>query len=232
MKIGSIATLLAALALALGLAACGGSDSGGDTAAADTSAAETTEPTTESESPETTESEGSSTSSGELTPPGTQLKSGESANVIWVPFDENDFEKEIKGIPITATVEIEEGTADDLDNVELDPGEEDSTPFFVKLTLEATSGKEPAPDEEPDLAFNAIDDRGQEQGSVTFILGDFEPCEEEERPTPFTNGESYETCLTYLIPGGGSIEEIRWDDGPSEAGELSDYYDDPVVWTP
>jgi hypothetical protein len=229
MKKGSIATLLAALALVLGLAACGGSDSGGDTTAADTTAEQTTEST--ETTPETTEQEGNATSSGELAPPGTQLKAGESANVIWVPFDEDDFDKEIKGIPITATVKaIEAGTADDLANIELDGAPEDSIPFYVRVEMEATGSKEPSPDEEPDIAFDAIDDRGQEQESVIF-LGDFEPCEEEERPQPFTNGESYETCLTYLIAGGGSIKEVRWGDGPSAPNEVTDYFEDPVVWT-
>ena len=43
---------------------------------------------------------------------------------------------------------------------------------------------------DPDLKFGAVDDRGQEQGSVTFI-GDFERCEDTDAPKPFTHGKSY-----------------------------------------
>ena len=49
-------------------------------------------------------------------------------------------------------------------------------------------------------------------------------------PKPFANGKSYESCLTYLMPGGGSIQKVQWNSGPSKAGEVTPYFDDPIVW--
>jgi len=60
-----------------------------------------------------------------------------------------------------------------------------------------------------------IDDRGQEQGSVTFI-GTFERCDDTQVPRPFKRGSSYDSCLTYLIPGGGSIDEGAVEKRPVE----------------
>ena len=221
MKSSRTATPIAAasLAPALGLAACGGSDS------KDSSSTPTTPAT------EKTTAESPDSPSGGLTPPGTQLKLGEEATVGWVPFSEGDTTGAKQGIDVKVSVEeIETGSIEDFADVELEAEEENSTPYYVKLRIEAVSGTEPPPNEEPDIGFDAIDDRGQEQTSVTF-LGEFERCNEEEMPRPFTDGASYEPCLTYLIPGGGSIEKVQWNDGPSEGTELTPYYDDPVVWT-
>jgi hypothetical protein len=208
------------LVLSLALAACGGGS--GD----DSSTSASTTPTTEKTKPTTT----SDQASGSLTPPGTQLKVGEKASVAWVPFSEDNPSGGEKGIALEVSVEaIETGSIDDFENVELEADEKSSTPYYVKLQIEAASGTEPPPDEEPYIAFDAIDDRGQEQSSVTF-LGEFERCDNADMPRPFTDGDSYETCLTYLVPSGGSIEEVRWDSGPSEGTELTPYYDDPIVW--
>jgi hypothetical protein len=213
------AVLLTAAALAIGLAACGGSSSDGSSS-----------PSTPSTStPEKTASK-PPTASGALTPPGTQLKVGQDATVGWVPFSEDSGTGAKEGIDVKATVvAIEKGTIDDFANVELEPEEENSVPYYVKVKVEAVGSTEPPEDEEPDIGFDAIDDRGQEQSSVTF-LGEFDRCPEGEMPRPFTNGASYESCLTYLMPGGGSIAKVQWNDGPSEANELTPYYDEPIVW--
>jgi hypothetical protein len=224
MKSSRTGALIAALTLvlSLALAACGG---GGSEDSSSTSSAPTTSTPAETSTPDSSDSSG-----GPLTPPDTRLKLGQEATVGWVPFTETDSTVAKEGITVKATVEaIEMGSIDDFDDIELEADEKDSTPYYVKLRIEAASDAEPPPNEEPDIAFDAIDDRGQEQSSVTFI-GEFERCDEEEMPRPFTDGASYEPCLTYLIPGGGSIEEVQWDDGPSEPNELTPYYDAPVVW--
>jgi hypothetical protein len=209
----------ASLALGLGLAACGGGGSDDGSSEGSTSTPSTQSTTADSNS-----------KGGALTPPGTKLKLGEEATLGWVPFTEGSNSGAKDGIDVKVTVEaIEEGSADDLESVEIEGADEDSVPYFVKVRIEAVSSTEPPPDEEPDIALDAIDDRGQEQSDVIFF-GEFERCEEEEMPRPFTDGASYESCLTYLIPGGGSIEKVEWNDGPSEANELTPYYDEPVVW--
>jgi hypothetical protein len=33
------------------------------------------------------------------------------------------------------------------------------------------------------------------------------------------------------MPGGGSIDKVQWNDGPTQdVSELTPYYDAPVVW--
>ncbi|MGB7686208.1 MAG: hypothetical protein WBL45_10565 [Solirubrobacterales bacterium] len=224
MKSSRIAALIAAasLALILGLAACGGSD---DSSSSDSSSETSSTPTTAETTPDSSNSQG-----GALTPPGTQLKVGEEATLAWVPFSEESATEPEEGIDVKVTVEaIEKGSIDDFANIELEPEEEESTPYYVKFKVEALSGTEPPPEEEPYIAFDAIDDRGQEQSNVTFI-GDFETCENTDMPRPFTNGESFEGCLAYLVPGGGSIEKVEWGTGPTEGSDLTPYYDEPVVW--
>ena len=72
------------------------------------------------------------------------------------------------------------------------------------------------------VRFDGVDDRGQEQSNV-IIIGDFKPCEDTEAPQPFDTGESYESCLIYLIPGGGTLDAVQWT-GADE------YISEPVVW--
>jgi hypothetical protein len=182
MKSSWTAVLIAAatLALVLGLAACGGG--GSDGGSSNTATAPTTTPPTEA----TTE-DSSNDSGGSLTPPGSKLKVGEEATLGWIPFSEESTTGPELGIDVKVSVQaIEKGTIDDFQNVELDAAEEDSIPYYVKVRIEAVSGKEPPPDEEPDIAIDSIDDRGQEQTSITFF-GEFERCNEEEMPRPFTD---------------------------------------------
>ncbi len=43
-------------------------------------------------------------------------------------------------------------------------------------------------------------------------------------------GKSYESCFAYLLPGGGSIQSVAWNDGPAPASGVSVYFDKPIVW--
>ena len=85
-------------------------------------------------------------------------------------------------------------------------------------------------DTDPDITFDAIDDRGQQQGSVTFF-GTFPRCDNKSAPKPFVNGKSYTSCITYLMPGGGSIQKMQWNDGPAKGEAVTPYFDNPVVWS-
>ena len=49
--------------------------------------------------------------------------------------------------------------------------ERKATPYYVQLRVTALSGTPPPKDSDPAITFTAIDDRGQEQQSITF-LGD------------------------------------------------------------
>jgi hypothetical protein len=207
--------------LVVGFGACGGDDDSEEAEAPQTQTTATEETTTETTSEET--------APGGLTAPGTELSFGDKAIVGWNPpsrslkGDETAYKLEV------VVESLETGDKSDLEDVDLDAELQDATPYYLKVKV--TSLGEAAPgDDDPDITFDAIDDRGQEQGSVTFI-GDFPPCEDEDAPKPFSQGESYESCLTFLVPGGGSIEEVRWGDGPADEYGVSKYFEEPIVWT-
>lgn len=230
-----IASLIAA---ALALSACGSSGSSSTDESTTASAGEGAKPAesttgSQAEAPADKSAETESAaaeSSGALTPPGTELEPGESATVAWVPPGEFEPTKAQTGIELQATVEsIEEGSAGDLKNIELEPSEQHAIPFYVHLSLEAPSDAKVPADEDPAYSFTAIDDRETEQPSVTF-LGTFQPCEDVPAPKSLEAGVAYETCLTYLMNGGGSIEKVEWNSGPAKPNEVTPYFEAPIVW--
>lgn len=222
-----IAALGVAGALALGLAACGGgsSNTGGSTSGDDAS-------TTQSQAaaaPASTTAEASDAPGG-LTAPGTKLALGQQANVGWVPPSRYTGSGGQQGYKLQVTVKsIERGTLDDFKNIQLDADQKSSTPYYVSVSVKALEDVKVGTDD-PDISFDAIDDRGQEQGSITF-LGEFERCNDTRVPRSFTSGTSYDSCLAYLMPGGGSIDAVQWRSGPSRPNEVTPYFSKPIMWS-
>ena len=210
MKIAWAMTLLLACAAMIG---CGGDDNEEAAAPTETPAAEATT---------STDDGGGSSSAGGRTEPGATLKLGEAAQVTYKPLTATD-ESNLFEVEATA-LEIEEGSIDDFENISLDENQKSSTPYYVTVRIENTGEEIPLGDMEgdPDLKFGAVDDRGQEPASITFI-GDFERCEDTDAPKPFTRGKSYESCLAFLVGGDGSITEVRWKGSDK-------YIIKPVVW--
>ncbi len=219
-------TLLLALASAgttLTLGACGGDESSSSSTtptAADTVAE--TGPTATATQTATTPAASDTGNGGAKTPPETELKIGEAAHVTIKPLDAKDEDK--KTYKLDAVVQsIEKGSIDDLKNIDLDAAQKKSTPYYMKVKVTNTGSKNiPVTEDDPDVRFDATDDRGQDQGSVT-VFGDFERCDDRKAPDPFKPGDSYESCLTYLIAGGGSIKAGAWSGSP-------EYILTPVVW--
>jgi hypothetical protein len=203
-KILRAAVTLACVAMGLGLAGCGGGSSKEETPA-----------------PATTGPSATTARSGTTTKPGTKLKLGETAHVTFKPLNAPATSKKTYKLDVTV-LEIEKGSIDDFKSIDLDPAQKASTPYYVSVSVSNPGAEVPVEGDDPDIRFDGIDDRGQEQGSLTFI-GTFDRCDDTEAPTPFANGESYESCLTYLIPGGGSIEQVNWS-GSDE------YVLTPVTW--
>ena len=201
MKLGGGFALVVLTGLVIGLAACGGDD---DNDGAATPSPATTAPATE---PATTEEP---VPGGDgLTPPGTELAVGEKAQVALGGAGEYTLN-------VTVT-EIHRGTIADIIS-ELDEDQQLSAPYYVYLLIENTGDTIPA-DEDPVGQFKAVDARGQEH---SVFLGDLSTCPHDESPAK--KGWGFEACVTYLVPGGVPIEEVRWDSGPQE------YSSDPVVW--
>jgi hypothetical protein len=226
---------IGAAGLALGLAACGGGSSPSATSSSSSSPASSTTPQATASTPaapaSSSPSDGSAASGG-LTPPGTKLSFGQPATVTYVAPSADTGTGAKHGIKMQVTVlSVKQGTKADFANVELNAKEKKETPYYVNLQLKALTGtKPPTKTDDPGFAFNAIDDRGQEQGSVTFF-GTFKPCDEKSVPANFVHGKTYTTCFTYLVPGGGSIQQVAWPDGPVPADGVSPYFDKPVVWS-
>jgi hypothetical protein len=230
MKSGRTAALVITAIALPALAACsGGSSSGNAPAAGATGGGNQPTATAPASSPPASQSAAATGANG-LTPPGTHLGFGTAATVGWVPPTLDTGNGAHQGLKLKVTVEsIQKGTIADFTNIDLNASEKKSTPYYVQVRLTALGNVAPPKDNDPALTFTAIDDRGQQQNNIT-ILGTFQRCDDPSPPTSFANGKSYQSCLTYLIPGGGSIKSVQWKDGPAPADDVSAYYDRPVVW--
>jgi hypothetical protein len=144
----------------------------------------------------------SDTSSDAQTPLGTTLKFGEAAVVV---YDDTSHHHS-SAVRITPHA-IEAGSIGDFKNIKLDAAQKTSSPFYVQVDVKNV-GKEDLSGSSPGAYLNGVDDRGQNQNEVIFF-GDFAQCEA-KIPKSLKPGESYKTCLTYLIPKGGSLKAMRW----------------------
>jgi hypothetical protein len=211
------AAVLAGAALTLGLAACG-SDSGGGYGGG-------------GGAPEAPPPKPARAGADGFTPPGTKLRTNEAAAVGWTPPSTLSTAGARKAIPLEVTVAaIEKGSPADLEDVRLDADQRTATPYYVRLQVTNRGTTGPGRDD-PDLTFEVVDDRGQRQPILSFIGGSFERCEDNDPPRPFARGESYDSCLTYLLKGGGSVREVRWGDGPAPKNAVPEYLDKPIVWS-
>jgi hypothetical protein len=230
MKPGRMAAWAIAAVAVPGLAACSGTSSGSSPASPSTSAAAGTSAPVQSPASSQPAAQGRTAGPGSLTPPGTHLALGGPATVGWVPPSQDLGTGAHKGIKLQVTVvSIQKGTMADFRNVELSGNQRRSTPYYVQLRVTALSNASVPKDSDPAITFTAIDDRGQEQQSITF-LGTFSRCDDPTPPKQLVSGKTYQSCLAYLIPGGGSIQKVQWDNGPAAANAVTPYFDRPIVW--
>jgi hypothetical protein len=230
MKPGRITAWAIAAVAVPGLAACSGTSTGSSPASPGSSAAGSTNSSTPSQASSQPAAQGQAAGSGSLTPPGAHLAFGGPATVGWVPPSQDTGTGAHRGIKLRVTVvSIQKGTMADFRNVQLNGTERKATPYYVQLRVTALSSTPPPKDSDPAITFTAIDDRGQQQQSITF-LGTFSRCDDPMPPKQFVSGKTYESCLAYLMPGGGSIQKIQWDNGPAAANEVTSYFDRPIVW--
>ena len=193
---------------ALTAAGCGGdSEEASSTPAA---AATTPEPTATEAAAEDAATEDSG-GDGKVTPLGTTLKIGETATI-----DYTDASTQAKSIIEFTPEKIEKGSLDDFKNIDLDEDQKSATPYYAEISVKNVgdgdlSGGDPA------TYVNGVDDRGQDQNEIIFI-GDFERCDH-ETPKKLKPGDSYEACLVYLIPEGGSLVGFHWIQFDEKSGE-------------
>jgi hypothetical protein len=190
---------LVAAAAAIGATVLSGCGSSGGSGGATTT---TVTMTTTIETTATTPTTADTATPGSLTPVGSTLKMGQAAVIRY------DDATAHATTDLEVTPEpIEQGSIDDFKNIQLDDNQKTATPFYVKLKVKNV-GKGDLSGSEPGSYIDGVDDRGQIQNEVIFF-GGFARCPSVQ-PKHFKPGDSYETCLTYLIPKGGSIVGMRW----------------------
>ena len=202
-----IAQLVLVVAFGLtALSGCGGDsdDDGGDGAGA--ANATTPAPATTSEAPATTADDGATPSesagSDAVTAAGSTLPIGKAATIAY-----DDASKHLKSTITVAPTKIEKGSIGDFKNINLDADQKTATPYYAQITVR-NIGQGDLTGTDPAGYIDGVDDRGQRQNEIIFF-GDFDRCDGSD-PKSLKPGESYDTCLTYLIPKGGSIVGMRW----------------------
>jgi hypothetical protein len=209
--------LVVAAGLALAVSGCG--SSGGSSSSSTPAAPATTSAST----PSTTASSSSSASagSGGTTAAGTKLSEGATALVDYKPGDEPKSPTYRLQISVLS---IKQGSKADLNGVELEKAQQGQTPYYVTLKIRNEgAGNASAEEGAPAAAFQATDDRG-EQGQELSVIGNFRPCESGTQPKQFTKGVTYQTCVIYMVGGGGSIVNEKW------TGSGDAYSENPIVW--
>lgn len=206
------ATLPAALTIALltfALAGCGGSGGASSSSGSAASATGTTASVT------------TGASTGGVTAPGTSLAVGQTATVLYQTTTSSGKPGANYKLKVTV-VSIERGKLSDFNGVQLNASEKAGTPTYVqvRLTNLGPGALNTTGEDDPAAAVQGIDDTGQEQQSITFI-GEFPRCPEKTTPKPFAQGQSLDTCLTFLVPGG--IAKVAYTGTESYIGS-------PVTW--
>jgi len=217
------ATGVVAAVVLLGLTGCGGG--GSKTTVVTQTVAPATTPATTSTPAATTTAAAAPAAGGADTRPGTTLALGKSATVHYVPPG-NANQKAAGNKLVLTVVSIDKGAIHpDFNNIQLDAASKNKTPYYVRLREENVGPRDIKSADMPTYAFDAIDDRGEQQGDLT-ILGTFDKCDDKIPPKPaFKAGTTFETCKIYLVGGNGSIESVKW-----WALSGADYSDKPITW--
>jgi len=200
--------LVATAGLAAGLAACGGSSSSASSQA----------PASPSSTPppaSTAAQSDSNAAAGGVASPGTKLAIGSSATVDYRPLSGSHAPSKLK-----VTVEsLQKGTLDDFKGIELDSAQKASTPIYVKVKV-TNLGPGTIDVDGTSAAIEGLDGTGNTAQSVTFI-GTFPKCPDHQSTSQMPSGSSYDSCLTFLVPGGISKVAYTGTDA---------YINSPVTW--
>ena len=153
--------------------------------------------------------------------PGAGFVTGQPATVAYTVQSSSGATVATARLALTV-LSIQKGALSDFNGIQLDANEKASTPDYVQVKL---TNLGPLPlntddEDDPASAINGVDNTGQTQQSVTF-LGTFPRYSETDTPKPFSPGKSFQTCLTFLVPGG--ISKVAWTG-------TEDYDDTPVTW--
>jgi len=211
------------------VAGCGGaagkssSSSSGASAGSTGTAAQasaTQAATTSAPSPSVTGTGTAPVSAGGVASPGAKFAVGQTATVAYKAA--SDFSDKPATQRVQVTVDsIVRGSLADFSGIKLDATQRAGTPFYVKARIKNVGpGDLAAGDNNPSVEIEGVDHTGQTEQGVSFI-GDFPRCNEGSPPTPMTRGKSFDTCITFLVPGGITAAAYTG---------TSDYTNSPVTW--
>jgi hypothetical protein len=225
MNANAIRMLPLAALLVSGITGCGGSTSKSSTSSSTASVGTTGAASAPSATASASSATGSSTnptpaSAAGLAAPGAKLAVGKSAVVAYQAA--SDFSDKPTKQRLQVTVNsIVKGSLADFKGIKLDAAQRAGIPFYVKVRIKNVGpGDISARDNDPSVEIEGIDSTGQAQQGVSFI-GDFPRCNETGPPTPMTRGKGFDTCITFLVPGGITAAAYTG---------TSDYVSSPVTW--
>jgi hypothetical protein len=224
-----IAAAMAAVALPA-LAACNSSSSTQAATATTGAAASTAAAPSPAAAPSTAAGSPAPATAAGLTPPGTHLALGQAATLGWVPAETDAQPGVHKGLMLQVTVKsIEKGSIADF--LKANPGTKAQGVilYYVKVHFTALGSVAPPSDSDPSNVLSGIDDTGQPLSDNLHVQNKSQQCDSISVPKPFTNGKSYDTCVTFLVDG-ASLQQVQWADGLSNGTDASPYSDNPVVW--
>lgn len=221
---------IAALLGACVLAGCGGSSRSTSSTTTSTPPASTQAASTAATSTAATNAAATSSSTaaappatpaGALTAPGTTLKVGQPATVQFDTTLNNGNNGPSYKLGLTIE-SITLGKMSDFNGISLTGVPKGDVPTYVKLRMTNLSGKSMSTsDQDPADSVQAIDANGDADGNL-IISGDFPPCPDADTPNPFTAGQSFTTCETYMEPA--LAAKIGWNGSQATV-------DSPVIWS-
>ena len=169
----------------------------------------TTDEATTSPSPTSTVSVPASVS---MTEPGSDLSFGDSASVIFEPDQDT-------GTVLELTVEkVTKGSTKDFSGFILDDYTKAATPYYVEVSVTNLGAS--------DVGGSPVPVWGVDADNTLLPAASFKTkfgkCESEPLPTPFEADGTYDTCLVYLAPNGGTLEAVSF-------RPVQEF--DPIAWT-
>jgi hypothetical protein len=132
--------------------------------------------------------------------PGTQVKQGESAKVLFVVNDKR------KGLLLLSVDSVRTGSTSDLANFILDPKAKSSTPYYVDVTVTNLGGGHIGGVPVPLYGVS---------GQTTLLppadlMGSFKPCQADRIPRHLGKGRSFSTCLMFFSPRHGELTAVEF----------------------
>jgi hypothetical protein len=161
-----------------------------------------------------------STAAGGVAAPGAKFTFGQTAELAFQSSTASGANGPTYKVAVTVQAP-QQGTLADFKGVQLDASEKAGTPDYVQVKITNLGpGTLDTSSSDPSVELQGVDNTGSLQDSVTFI-GDFPRCNDATPPAHWAVGQTFSTCLTFIVPGG--INKVGY------IG-TENYINSPVEW--